>query len=284
MTSRGVIILMITSTGNKKVKDIIQLTQKARERRKQGLFIVEGIKMFVEAPTDRIGQIYVASGLWNSLQQSASEKETEPLKYECLTKLKTLEFEEVSDEVFAKMSDTQTPQGILCTVDRSVYEKEQFFKENGLYLFLENIQDPGNLGTIFRTAEGAGVDGIVMSEDTVDLYNPKTIRSTMGSVYRMPHMYVSDFPEQIKKAKEAGICVYAAHLKGARYYDEFDYQKGTAFLIGNEGNGLKKETADLADSYLKIPMEGKLESLNAAVSAAILSYEVHRQRKNTGRK
>ncbi|MCR5753716.1 MAG: RNA methyltransferase, partial [Acetatifactor sp.] len=138
--------------------------------------------------------------------------------------------------------------------------------------------DPGNLGTILRTGEGAGITGVIMSKGTVDIFNPKTIRSTMGSVYRVPFVYVEDLEETIKILHRSGIHTYAAHLKGEEYYDSFSFCEPTAFLIGNEGNGLKKETADLAEKYLKIPMEGKVESLNAGIATALLIYEAHRQR------
>ena len=150
-------------------------------------------------------------------------------------------------------------------------------------MVLENIQDPGNLGTILRTAEGAGVNGILMSRDTVDIFNPKTIRSTMGSVYRVPFLYVEDICETVRELKNKGISAYAAHLKGIGSYDEQDYTKGTAFLIGNEGNGLTDELADLADTYIRIPMYGKVESLNAAIASAVLMYEAQRQRRNIER-
>ena len=149
-----------------------------------------------------------------------------------------------------------------------------------LLLFLENIQDPGNLGTMMRTAEGAGVTGIIMSRETVDIYNPKTIRATMGSLYRMPFVYVEDFCGTVQRAKSQGIRLYAAHLKGKNTYDGEDYRQPTGFLIGNEGNGLTKEAADSATDYIRIPMGGELESLNAAVAVAVLMYEANRQRRN----
>ena len=145
-------------------------------------------------------------------------------------------------------------------------------------MVLEDIQDPGNLGTIFRTAEGAGASGIILSEGCVDIYNPKTVRATMGSLYRMPFIYSHELSETIGKLKAAGLTVYAAHLKGERSYDEIDYSD-SAFLIGNEGNGLKDETAALADTYIRIPMEGSLESLNASVAASVLMYEHYTARR-----
>ena len=140
-------------------------------------------------------------------------------------------------------------------------------------MLLEDIQDPGNLGTMIRTGEGAGVDGIIMSKGTVDIYNPKTIRSTMGSLYRVPFAYVQELFEAIRSLQENHITVYAAHLRGKQYFDEIAYEGGSAFLIGNEGKGLTAEVSEQADCYLKIPMEGKLESLNAAVAAALLMYQ-----------
>ena len=145
-------------------------------------------------------------------------------------------------------------------------------------MILEDIQDPGNLGTIMRTAEGAGAAGVIMSRGCVDIYNPKTIRSTMGSAYRVPFLYVDDLKAAIEKIRSCKIDVYAAHLKGETYYDDINYHRA-AFLIGNEGNGLREETAALADRYIKIPMSGQVESLNAAVSTAILMYEFRRQRR-----
>ena len=130
---------------------------------------------------------------------------------------------------------------------------------------------------MFRTGEGAGLSGIIMSRETVDLFAPKTVRATMGSIYRMPFYVTEDLHSTLGALRDAGVHTFAAHLRGEKYYDELDFTGATAFLIGNEGNGLRKETADLADTYLKIPMEGQLESLNAAMAAGILMYEAHRQ-------
>ncbi len=264
---------MITSTANAKIKQLVQWQTKAKERRRDGVFVAEGTKMFLEAPDALIREIYVTEELIARLKQGKMEKE------QLLSnKLERSGYETVTEEVMKKAADTQTPQGILSVLGQPRYEAEGILSPDGLYLILENLQDPGNLGTMFRTGEGAGVSGVIMTRETVDLFNPKTIRSTMGSVFRVPFIYVETLSPIMEKMREKGIVTYAAHLKGTASYDAFDYRKGTAFLIGNEGNGLTKETADAADFYLRIPMEGKLESLNAAVSAAILMYEAHRQR------
>lgn len=256
---------MITAASNSRIKRLIQLNQKAKLRRTENVFLAEGVKMFLEAPREKRKETYVSESFLE--------------RCPCREALEEGGYEVVSDSLFAKISDTCTPQGILCVVEQFHYNmKELLQKKNPLLLVLENIQDPGNLGTMLRTAEGAGVDGIIMSCDTVDLYNPKVIRSTMGSIYRMPFCYVQEFRAALGQLKEAGIHIYAAHLKGRQWYTEADYREGTAFLIGNEGNGLREETAELADAYIRIPMEGKVESLNAAIAAAVLMYEGKRQR------
>jgi TrmH family RNA methyltransferase len=186
----------------------------------------------------------------------------------------------LSDSVFSHVSDTKTPQGILCIVRQQEYTVEELMEvENPHFIVLDNLQDPGNLGTIVRTAEGAGVNAVFMSKETVDIYNPKTIRSTMGSIYRVPTIYIEDLVELLKKFRAKGIKSYAAHLEGKQAYDKEDYLSGTAILIGNEGNGLRDEVSEAADILVQIPMQGQVESLNAAIAASILMFEVFRQRR-----
>lgn len=222
--------------------------------------------MFREAPRDKIREIYLTEELM----------EKEKLE-ECFSW--GIPCELVSEEVFSKMSDTKTPQGVLCVMDRPKYDLDTALaQENSLWVILEDIQDPGNLGTIFRTGEGAGITGVIMTKGTVDIFNPKTIRSTMGSIYRVPFFYIEEMDSLFSKLEANHIISYAAHLKGNTDYDRFDYTKKTAFLIGNEGNGLTRETTEKASEYLRIPMEGQLESLNAAMACGILMYEAHRQR------
>ena len=236
---------MITSTANAQVKALSKLIKNARARRQQQLYVVEGIRMFRETPKERIGKVYVS-------------------------------------ESFAKdpAHDTKTPQGVLCLVKMKENRLEDMLEDtDGVWLVLENVQDPGNLGTMFRTGEGAGISGVIMDKCTVDIYNPKTIRSTMGSIFRVPFYITEDLHGTLGQLQEKGIRVYAAHLEGSVCYDEPDYTGGTAFLIGNEGNGLTAETAKLADTYIRIPMGGQLESLNAAMAAGILMYEASRQRR-----
>lgn len=261
---------MITSVANARVKQVVQWQTKAKERKKDKVFLAEGIKMFEEAPENMIKEVYIEETVFRKLDRVSS----------IYNKLKKTGYEIISSEVFKKMSDTQTPQGILTVLKWPEYSLEELLKvSDPLFVVLEDLQDPGNLGTIIRTGEGAGVTAVLMSKNTVDVFNPKTIRATMGSIYRVPFVYVEDIEDTIRNLHNANIKTYAAHLAGRDYYDSFSFKEGTAFLIGNEGNGLKKSTADAAFSYLKIPMEGQVESLNAAIATSLLMYEAHRQRR-----
>ena len=302
---------------NAKIKEIQKLTEKSKARREAGLFVIEGPRMFIETPLEWIEEIYVTqrfldnadSGLLGMTEGpsvdgdstettptvpiSASPSSTSPASAagsvenshsDYSTSIRASEMitwmnhEVVTEEQMKKLTDTVTPQGILCVVRQPSYTVEDIINHPGhrLLMILEDIQDPGNLGTIFRTAEGAGASGIIMTKGCADLFNPKVVRSTMGSIYRVPFFVTDDIEQTISLVKNAQIEVFAAHLKGEHFYDEIEY-KDAAFLIGNEGRGLKDSTASLADTYIKIPMSGELESLNASMAAGILMYEHNRQ-------
>ena len=268
-------IKMITSAANARVRQVVQWQSKAKERKKDKVYLVEGFKMYDEAPEDQILEVYLSGDAAQKIfDRDANQEHSARRK-----KLQRTGYETVSSELFRKMSDTQTPQGILTVIRQPEYRLEELLcQPNPLFVVLENLQDPGNLGTIVRTGEGAGITGVIMTDQTVDIFNPKTIRATMGSIYRVPFIYVGDIAETLDLLHKHGIHTYAAHLKGSAFYDDFSFDAPTAFLIGNEGNGLREETADMAEHYLKIPMEGNVESLNAAVATSLLMYEAHRQR------
>ena len=255
---------MITSTSNSQVKQAAALAKKARERRQTGLFLVEGRKMYEEAPKSWLEKVYVTE------EYVKDHGEPEGAAWEL-----------VSGEVMKAMADTQTPQGILALVRQPKWSVSDVWNgENPHIIMLETLQDPGNLGTIFRAGEGAGITGVIMNRETADIFNPKVIRSTMGSIYRVPFVYVDDLGEAAEMAKARKIRLFAAHLKGKNSYDREDYRGGCGFLIGNEARGLTDETAALADCWVKIPMLGKVESLNAAVAASVLMFETARQRRS----
>ena len=259
---------MITSSANGKVKQVMNLIKKAKARNESGLFVAEGLRIFKEIPRDQIDSIFVSESF---LKEEERKHLIDGMKYEVLT-----------DEVFQVMSDTKTPQGILALVKQHAYTPEDLTRVPGpaFLMILENIQDPGNLGTIIRAGEGAGITGVLMNSTTADIYNPKVIRSTMGSVFRVPFAYTDNLTDSILQLKKKGIKLYAAHLNGRNNYEKEDYTVDTGFLIGNEANGLTEDTARLADAYIKIPMMGSVESLNAAVAASVLMFETARQRRS----
>lgn len=266
---------MITSSNNQQMKQVSLLLKKSKERKKSKTFVVEGPKMVVEAPVESLKAVYIAE---NFAKSAGNKKVLENIQKKC--EQTGAIYETVADNVFKSVSDTQTPQGVMAVVEMPEYDLEQLLNgESTHLLILESIQDPGNLGTMVRTGEGAGVTGVIMNKTTVDLFNPKTIRSTMGSIYRVPFFVAEDLGATMQELQTKGISLYAAHLKGEHAYDEEDYTKACGFLIGNEGNGLSDEIANLADTYIKIPMEGQVESLNAAISATLLMYEANRQRR-----
>ena len=262
---------MITSTSNARVKALVNLKKKRKERDKENVFLVEGIRMFREVPSDKLKEVYVSESFYKKERQLVDE----------VASKSKVRVEVLSDNVFSHVSDTMTPQGVLCVVEQMNYTLDSVLSNSSVphLMVLDNLQDPGNLGTIVRTAEGAGVTGVIMSKETVDIYNPKVIRSTMGSIYRMPFYYAEDLLAAIAEMKKRNISTYAAHLDGKNSYDEEDYKKPCAFFIGNEGNGLRDEVADAADIYIRIPMCGQVESLNAAVAACVLMFEAARQRR-----
>ena len=254
---------MITSLSNPQAKHIAMLQKKAKYRSEHGQFVAEGVRMVSETPKELLDRVYLSEGFTpdRTLGEWLAGKRTEVL----------------SEKVFRELSQTQTPQGIMAVV-RMRRQNVDDLLSGSSFLLLETVQDPGNLGTILRTAEGAGMDAVFMNRSCVDIYNPKVVRSTMGSLYRVNFAYVDDFSGLIGRMKDRGICIYAAHLKGMHPYFEADLSGRCAFMIGNEANGLSHEIAALASDYIKIPMAGQVESLNAAMAAGILMYEMRRQK------
>lgn len=277
---------IISSKDNKKIKYIRSLLEKGSIRKKSKTFVVEGIKLVDEAlEYGKVLEVVCTESLYDEIisgDLSGNRLLTENDKNITNYVKKRSSLLVVSDMVFKSLSETKTPQGILAVVEMPDYgllDKgflEQAYTKNGKIklLVLEDTADPGNLGTIMRTAEAAGVTGVIMGKGTVDIFNPKVVRSTMGSIFRLPFAYVEDLKETIKELKEQGISFYATHLKGEKSYKDIKYSDRSAILIGNEARGLSDEVADLADTYVLIPMQGKVESLNAAVAAALMMYEV----------
>lgn len=277
---------IISSKDNKKIKYLRSLLEKGSARKKNRQFIVEGIKLVDEALVyGKVCEIILSESLYKEIISGGLIKNAlladngkNLIAYVNEANSTTV----VSDAVFKTVSETINPQGVVAIVTMPEYEilnegfLTQTYNKTGKIklLILEDTADPGNLGTIMRTAEAAGVTGVIMSKGTVDIFNPKVVRSTMGSIFRLPFIYVEDVRETIRELKKYGISFYAAHLKGKQSYKDVKYSDKAGILIGNEARGLSPETAELADIYIIIPMQGKVESLNAAVAAALMMYEI----------
>lgn len=259
---------MISSEANGQIKEIVKLQKNARWRRKAGLFVVEGGKMVREA------------AFYGKLQNIYLSEEAVQESREILEGLEEYPCETVSAPVFRAITDTVTPQGILGLVKMPSYSWEEMRgEEKECFLLLDDLRDPGNLGTIMRTAEGAGMSGVILSKESVDLFNPKVVRATMGAIFRMPFCYVENLADAIGTLKKQGIPVYGTMMQGSSLYDQVDYTGGAGIVIGNEARGISPGVEQCLSAKVRIPMGGKLESLNAAVAAAVLMYEVARQKR-----
>ncbi len=298
----------ITSSKNLVIKNTIALKQK-KARDYEKLFLIEGLRFVAEAfkAEALIDRIFVTEDFLvgpNSevINRYISDMCQEPDIKNLNTKnlniknpdiqdsdIQDLDIQKsgiqkpgiyvVTDDIFMRMSDTQTPQGIIAVVKMQETDAADVMrKHDGFFLILESIQDPGNMGTIIRTGDAAGVSGIFLSRGCVDLYNPKVLRATMGSIFRVPCIKCDDITSIIGKLKENGIKVIAAHLKGAESYFNVDMRSGIAIIIGNEANGISENVSEKADLLVKIPIPGKAESLNASIAAALMMYEAVRQR------
>lgn len=263
---------MISSPANEKVKHVAALNKKAALREDEGVFVAEGVRLFEEIALSDIKEAYFTEeGLAMLKQRGHSDSDI---------LLNDGRADMVNQAVMEKMSDVVTPQGVLAVVKRRRHEWEELLPADRapLLILLEDIQDPGNLGTVLRTAEAAGASGVILGGCTADIYNPKVVRSTMGAIFRLPFMRLSDLGICFPVLRQHGVKIHAAAMEGAEVFSSRDYTGGTAFIIGNEGKGLKEETIKGVDESVFIPMAGKTESLNASVSAALLMYEAARQR------
>lgn len=260
---------MITSSSNKLVKEI-KLLQKRKERWSKKSFFIEGtraVEQCIKSDANIEYIVYSTELLGENADTILS-----------LINENSYEAYEISDKLFKEISDTDNPQGILAVVNFEKIELEDILKDGNFIVVLDRVQDPGNLGTIIRTADAFGANAVILTSGCVDVYNPKTIRSTMGSIFQIPIVHMGETKEAIKALKEKNISIISASLNTDKYSYDIDFKTSCAVVIGNEARGISDEVLDLSDHLVKIPMSGKAESLNAAVASGVLMYEVLRQR------
>ncbi len=258
---------MITSKDNSAIKYIKALSQK-KYRDECGEYIVEGIKMCKEAfEFCDIKTIVICKELLENEYDDILKAINKYKKQDSLI--------EVSNAVFTTISDTKTPQGVICVVKKEMPKK---LKNVDTIFVLDDVQDPGNVGTIIRTLDSAGYSSLILSKGSADPYNLKVVRSTMGAIFRLQIEQLNlELFERIESLKKEGYKICITSLDAKEYYSNLDFNQKLVIVIGNESKGVSKEIQDLADIKIKIPMIGKTESLNAAVATSIIAYEKVRQ-------
>ena len=252
---------MISSASNDFVKHIKKLQTKKSYRREEGSFVVEGLRL-VKDGLKNIHTVVVSESFDASLIEDLNDREIVT----------------VTDKVFKEISDTVNPQGIMGIAKMCSVSEEDIDGKNPFIIFCDAVADPGNMGTIIRTADAAGASAVVLGEGCVDLYNPKTVRSTMSSLFNVKIVETDNSIKTLENFKNKGIRIFGTTPSGAKDIYAADFKGPVAVVIGNEANGICSEILDLCDEKLRIPMLGSTESLNASVAAAVTMYEVLRQR------
>ena len=254
--------MIITGSPNEYIKHIKKLQTKKQDRTEEKAFVVEGLKPVCE-----------------SLQFAKKLIVSENFDISQINKKIPCETVFVSQNNFEKISDTRTPQGIMAEVAAVDCPLEEILcGKTGLVIFCDRVSDPGNLGTIIRTADAAGFDGVILNSGCTDLYNPKTVRSTMASVFNIKIHITDNSETAVNSLKQSGYTVFGSRLEDSQSVFDAPFNSKSAIIVGNEAQGIDKNLLTMCDKYVKIPMLGKAESLNVGAASAVLMYEALRRR------
>lgn len=263
--------LLISSSQNQWIKKAQQLKQK-KYRQSEGLFLLEGIRLLEEFCLSDWEGLY---GLYVKPLSERGELLLQSLKNKGLTLYET------TLDLLKKVSDTENPQGFVVVARQQTQKLTPDLAQASLLILLDGLQDPGNVGTLIRTADAAGIGGVILHR-SADLYNSKTIRACMGSLFHIPILEIQETSEMVEWLKEQEFTLYATSLgKSSLPYDQANYSKRCALVLGSEGHGVSQALLAEAQSSLHIPLYGQAESLNVAVAGGILMYEAVRQRRLT---
>lgn len=249
----------------------IRKLHESKERAEKGFFLVEGVRLLEEAVKEGIS-------IEEVLYTARIEESTRGCQLLASLQKGRTTLSQVPEKTMESISETESPQGILAVARQLLWTFKDITEQKRPVIIACGLQDPGNLGTVIRSADAGGCGGVIATQNTVDTYNSKVIRATMGSIFRMPVLKLDDPEEAISSLKKEGYQIVATTAHSRTSYLDVDYMKPTAFLIGQEGSGLSEELLKSADAKVFIPMKDGVESLNAAVSASILIYEAFRQR------
>jgi RNA methyltransferase, TrmH family len=262
--------IRITSTANPQIKSIIDLQKKAKERNQQNLIVIEGwreIRLAIEAGF-RLKTLYRCPEL---IRSNSFETGIQALVPEDLCT-------DIAPHVFEKLAYRDSSDGLIALAEPKFYDLSSFkVKKDPLVIVLESVEKPGNLGAVLRTADAAGVDGVIICDPRADIYNPNTIRSSIGCVFTVP-VVLCNSARTIEWLKGKGIQILSAALTAKKSYHEIDMKGPLAVVMGTEATGLTDQWLDAADESILIPMSGKIDSLNVSVSTAIIVFEAKRQR------
>ncbi|MBQ8210001.1 MAG: RNA methyltransferase [Clostridia bacterium] len=261
-------MLKLTSRNNDKIKQTVKLCADSSERKRTGCFFLEGLRLCCDAALNG----HIAETVF--VTENALDNHGDELKV-LLDSAK--EAFVITEEISLKLSDTKNPQGVFCickTLDK--FNNIDKIKYNGIYIALENVQTPGNLGAVARTAEALGLDGMIVSGGC-DIYNPKALRAAMGSLLRLDIISVDDLPAFLKDCESKGMKTYAAVPDASALpVTQMDRSGGVICAVGNEGNGLSEKVISSCCDSITIPMKGRAESLNAASAACVIMWEMVR--------
>ena len=248
--------MFIESVHNDIIKLIVSLKEK-KSRDEKSLFVVEGFKQVSEIPKDWKIEFVLCTDKYKDFVADKKYITTE--------------------KIFKKISDTKTPQEILAVVEKKKFDKETVLSNKGIFVVIDTLQDPGNMGTIIRTAESFGCKGIFISKNSADVYGDKVVRSTMGAIFNIPIVQECDIVSLVQLMKQRQIKTYAFSLDTNNMLSTFKFENNVALIIGNESKGINKNILDIVDDKIKIDMWGKSQSLNAAVACSVAIYEISKQ-------
>jgi len=254
---------MITSSSNARIKLVRALQTRRRARQRESAYVIEGVRLMREAVD--------AKAPFKLVLHTRQMREKEPRLLEMLSEL-SVEVHAVSDSVMHSCSDVDNPPGLLAVLSQTAVPLPP---KLNLALIVDRLNNPGNLGTMLRSADAAGVQAVFLTGDTVDAYNPKVVRGAMGAHFRTPIVStsVADLDEQL-----TGLETWLAEAKTGQPYDQVDWSRPTALMIGGEARGSSRQVRALASRSVHIPMRSGTESLNAAVAASVILFEITRQR------
>ena len=263
---------MITSKSNPTVREI-RLLKQAKYRQACGEYFIEGVRLVEEALRQAVPVLKLAY----SPRLERTERGAEVLS-SARKKIPGAEWLYLSDEVMATLCDTQTHQGILAVLKKEERGFEELGQKKAMIVLLHELQDPGNLGTIFRLADAGGSGGLILSRGTIDPYSPKVVRASMGSLWRVPFLKDQDLGECLNRLRSRGYRILATAVRGAPSLWEVDFSRPAAVLFGQEGAGLPQDLMKAADGLFTIPMTPQVDSLNVAMAAGLVIYEAFRQK------